>query len=70
MAKAKVKFEEFKGMSDVEIQKMLLEAKKIKVIEIHKLRNKQTHEQKVYHANKKLVAQLHTEMTRRKQEIA
>lgn len=63
---AKITKEDIVKMSIQELNKALEEAKKVKVVELMKLKSRQTHEQKIYKANKKLVAQISTELTKRR----
>ncbi len=61
--------EELRKMSAADLVKTLDKAARTVMTEGMKLRSQQTHEQKIYHANKKLVARIKTEQTNRNSKV-
>jgi ribosomal protein L29 len=59
------KTEDIKKASDAELKKLLTEALKQKAVIGLKLRANQSHDQKTYQSNKKMVAQIKTELRSR-----
>lgn len=57
--------DEIKKMNTQELQNKIAECKKMLVSELMKLRGSQSNEQKFYKQNKKLIAQIYTELNSR-----
>lgn len=57
--------EDLRKLTDQELKKLLGESAGSKVVQLLKLRSRESHEQKLYKQNKKLVAQIKTELNAR-----